>query len=194
MKKFYFEKATKEDGNISILATADGWTNEYTTDGEVDTSLEYTVNNEITQEEAEEILNEYGWVICEECGDIFVDGGDCKKCISIRSAMIEKLINEIEHFEISETDIRKSQHLDCFTDWLDIKWIEFEEDESNLTDDRWRHEGYIIEFIFREHGIETLAGVTIQELANQPTWGVDEWEDLDIDQLQELLELGHKYK
>ena len=73
MKKFTFRKL--ED---SIFATSGGWTSEFTPDGEVDTSLEHSLGEEITQVEAEKILCSYGWIICEKCGDIFPDGGDCK--------------------------------------------------------------------------------------------------------------------
>lgn len=80
MKKYYFEKEKCEDG-IHLLATRGGWTNEYTPDGEVDTSIEFTAGEKITQEEAEKILNEYDWEICSECGNIFPGGGDCEDCL-----------------------------------------------------------------------------------------------------------------
>ena len=73
MRKFTFRKL--ED---SIFATSEGWTSEFTPDGEVDTSLEHSLGEEITQVEAKKILCSYGWIICEKCGNIFPDGGDCK--------------------------------------------------------------------------------------------------------------------
>lgn len=73
MKKFAFRKL--ED---SIFATYGGWTSEFTPDGEVDTSLEHSLGVEITQAEAEKILCSYGWVICDNCGNIFPDGPDCE--------------------------------------------------------------------------------------------------------------------
>ena len=74
MKKFTFRKL-----DDIIFATNEGWTNEYTPDGEVDTSLEHSLGEEITQVEAEKILQEYGWSICDKCGNIYPDGGDCCK-------------------------------------------------------------------------------------------------------------------
>src|SRR5690554_4596477 len=74
--------------------------------------------------------------------------------------MKHELINKIEYVQIAEHDIRNSNYLNCFTSWFDSKWEEFEDDPDNLTDERWRTEGYIVEFIFRENYIETLAGVT----------------------------------
>ena len=72
MKEYTFRKL--ED---SIFATGGGWTSEYTPDGEVDTSLEHSLGEEITQVEARKILQEYGWSICRSCGNIFPDGQDC---------------------------------------------------------------------------------------------------------------------
>ena len=72
MKKYTFRKL--ED---SIFATGGGWTSEFTPDGEVDTSLEHHLGNEIPQVEAEKILQEYGWSICDKCGHIIPDGQDC---------------------------------------------------------------------------------------------------------------------
>jgi hypothetical protein len=73
MRKFIFRKL--ED---SIFATREGWTNEYTPDGDVDTSIEHSNGEEMTQAEAKKILYSYGWNICEKCGDIFPEGGDCE--------------------------------------------------------------------------------------------------------------------
>jgi len=72
MKKFTFRQLEH-----SIFATNGGWTNEYTPDGDVDTSIEHSLGEEIAQIEAEKILSEYGWSICEKCGNIFPDGGVC---------------------------------------------------------------------------------------------------------------------
>lgn len=73
MKKYMFTKL-----GDTIFATGEGWTNEYTPDGDVDTSIEHSLGGEISQIEAEKILNEYGWSICNQCGNIFPDGQDCK--------------------------------------------------------------------------------------------------------------------
>ena len=73
--EFSFRKGI--DG--TIYATAGGWTNAYTADGEVDTSLEHQQGKEITQEEAETILEEYGWAICPQCGNIYPALSDCPK-------------------------------------------------------------------------------------------------------------------
>ena len=72
MKEYTFRKFE----NI-LYITSEGWTSEYTPDGEVDTSIEHHLGEEITQLEAEEILLEYGWVICKNCGNIVPDGPGC---------------------------------------------------------------------------------------------------------------------
>jgi len=72
MQKYTFRKL---DG--SIYVTGGGWTSEFTPDGEVDTSLEHHIGDEISQVDAEKILNEYGWSICKKCGNIVPDGQDC---------------------------------------------------------------------------------------------------------------------
>lgn len=118
MKKFYFEKT---DSN-SILATYGGYTNEYTPDGEVNTSLEYTMHNNITQEKAEELLNQFGWFICEECGNIFVDGGDCENCIAISWKNVE-FIKEYIEGSISENGLDEN-------DQIELEFSDFGETEE----------------------------------------------------------------
>jgi hypothetical protein len=74
--KFAFRKG--QDG--TIYASADGWTNAYTPDGEVDTSIEHQHGEEIPQKEAEAILEDYGWAICPACGNIYPSMSDCSDC------------------------------------------------------------------------------------------------------------------
>lgn len=102
MEKYYFEKKEYDDGAVHIFATAKGWTNEYTPDGDVDTSLEMTgIGEKITQAEAGEILYEYGWNICGNCGNIFPEGGDCEDCLHQKNKkeegkmLREKMINDL---------------------------------------------------------------------------------------------------
>jgi hypothetical protein len=75
MIKFSFRKDV--DGTIYATAINGGWTNEFSPDGEVATSLEHQQGKEITQEEAETILEEYGWAICPKCGNIYPALGEC---------------------------------------------------------------------------------------------------------------------
>jgi hypothetical protein len=75
-KEYRFEKMLCEDG-IHILTIADngwwigdGWTYRFSPDGEVCTD-NVSRGEEIPQKEAEKILSQYGWEICEKCGRIF---------------------------------------------------------------------------------------------------------------------------
>lgn len=105
MTKYYFEKK-EYDGEVHVFATAEGWTSEYTPDGDVDTSLEMTVGEEISQEEAEEILAEYGWEICKKCGKIFLGGSDCDSCQyeEYKKEEESKMLKEILR-ELNESDL-----------------------------------------------------------------------------------------
>jgi len=73
MIKYSFRK----DANGTVYATAVGWTNAYTADGEVDTSLEHHRGEAIPPDEAEKILEGYGWSICQQCGNIYPALSDC---------------------------------------------------------------------------------------------------------------------
>lgn len=75
MERYMFRKKGK-----ILYVTSDGRTAEYTPDGDVDSSLEHIIGEEISQEEAEKMLNQYGWYICKKCGRIEVDGQDCEWC------------------------------------------------------------------------------------------------------------------
>ena len=77
MKKVEF--SFRKDAAGIIYATAGGWTNEFTPDGEVDTSLEHHTGEAISPEEAETILEEYGWAVCPQCGNIYPALSDCPK-------------------------------------------------------------------------------------------------------------------
>lgn len=74
--KYHFRK-----GGDVLYATADGWTNAYTPDGDMDSFLENNFGEQISEREALEMLEEYGWAICEKCGRIYPALGDCAKCI-----------------------------------------------------------------------------------------------------------------
>jgi hypothetical protein len=73
------EFSFRKDIDGTIYATAGGWTNAYTADGEVDTSLEHHSGEAISLEEAETTLEEYGWAICPQCGNIYPALSDCPK-------------------------------------------------------------------------------------------------------------------
>ena len=103
-----------------------------------------------------------------------------------RKEMIEKLV-EKGIITVFDEEIRNSV-LDDFTYFIDDKWTEFETDGTNATDDSWK-KGYLVEFVFTDDGIGFAAGLTPQDIANQPNWGFDSWEDIDDDQLEEFLKL-----
>lgn len=149
MIKFFFEITD----NNTILATYGGWTNEYTSDGDVDTSLEYTVGNEITQEEAEMILNEYGWVICEKCGNIFADGEDCDYCLGAN--MRNKFYNGKE--------ITKENLLNMIGECIESNWKNsdlFNETEEALEK---MYQGY--------EGVEEDISSILENLKNKNRFG-----------------------
>lgn len=73
------EYSFRLDGD-TLYATANGWTDSYTPDKDTDTSLEHHRGKEISQEEAEKILQDYGWAICPVCGVIYPSLGDCPYC------------------------------------------------------------------------------------------------------------------
>lgn len=73
------EFSFRKDADGTIYATAEGFTNAYTPDGEVDTSLEHQRGEPISPEEAESILEDYGWAICKDCGNIYPAMSDCPK-------------------------------------------------------------------------------------------------------------------
>jgi len=77
--KMKIEFSFRKDAAGIIYATAGGWTNEFTPDGDVDTSLEHHTGEVISPEEAEDILEEYGWAICPQCGNIYPALSDCPK-------------------------------------------------------------------------------------------------------------------
>jgi len=82
MEKYFFRKESVDD-TVRIHATADGWTNTFTPDGEVDTSLEHQTGIPISAEEARDILTDWGWEICRQCGKIYIyNGGEaiCDEC------------------------------------------------------------------------------------------------------------------
>lgn len=43
---------------------------------------------------------------------------------------------------------------------------------------------YLIELYFSENGVGYVAGKTPQDIANQPSWGFDSWEDIPDEKLQ----------
>lgn len=71
------EYSFRKDAAGIIYATAGGWTNEFSPSGEVDTSLEHHRGEAISPDEAEKILEEYGWAICTRCGNIYPALSDC---------------------------------------------------------------------------------------------------------------------
>ena len=71
------EFSFRKDTNGTIYATAGDWTNEFSPDGEVFTSLKHHSGEAISLEEAEKILEEYGWAICPKCGNIYPALGEC---------------------------------------------------------------------------------------------------------------------
>ena len=73
------EYSFRKDADGTIYATAGGWTDEFSPSGEVDTSLEHHSGEAISPEEAKTILEEYGWAICPQCGNIFPALSDCPK-------------------------------------------------------------------------------------------------------------------
>ncbi len=90
-KEFTFRKHIDNNNILHVYATYDGWTNEYT---ENDFDLEslpcHNKGTEITEEEAREILNSFGYEICQKCGDIYVDVGDCVNCYYEEVSKLEK--------------------------------------------------------------------------------------------------------
>ena len=84
MKKVEF--LFRKDADGTIYATAGGWTNAYTVDGEVDTSLEHHTGEVISPEEALEKLEEYGWTVCPQCGNIYPALSDCQTTFNSNTA------------------------------------------------------------------------------------------------------------
>ena len=93
-----------------------------------------------------------------------------------RKEMKEVLINKIEVIRFTKNDSEKSKHLAHIAFWYDEKFEEVPED-------------YLIEYTFREESIEGVAGITQQELNNQPSWSIDQWEDFSDAELKEFIEL-----
>lgn len=112
-----------------------------------------------------------------------------------RYIIICNLINEVEYVTVFDSEIRKDESLDSIIEWFDIDWKSLEDDgEITNTDDAWRKEGYIVSFTFRDKGIEMAAGLTEQELANQPTWTTEDWKYINDEQLEGLVELATRAK
>lgn len=56
--------------------------------------------------------------------------------------------------------------------------------------ERWETKGFMVDIYFGEQELHTTAGFDVEELANQPTWFADKYEDFDQSELKNLLLQG----
>lgn len=89
------------------------------------------------------------------------------------------------HFTINRGEY--SEVFQNIFDDLDEMWSQFEGDPANTCDSSWR-EGYVVEvYIFESGDIHYTAGISLEEIPNQPPWIEENIFDLDNEEYLEGL-------
>lgn len=107
---------------------------------------------------------------------------------------LEKIFKNSEDTAI-HFNINKGEYSEVFRnvfDGLDEMWEQFEEDPANTCNNSWR-EGYVIEiYVFESGDIHYTAGVSPDDIPNQPPWIEENIFNLDEECLEALFKVIQK--
>lgn len=97
--------------------------------------------------------------------------------------MVRELVGENNYGNSFITDSAEVREKDPdMYDWLLDELRKFVYDEDNLTNEKdieqFKRGEYLVEYTFRENGYGVAAGRDGQNLAQQPFWNYDSWEDI----------------
>ncbi|NLB87854.1 MAG: hypothetical protein GX790_01310 [Syntrophomonadaceae bacterium] len=107
---------------------------------------------------------------------------------------LKKIFENSEDIAI-HFNINRGEYSEVFRnvfDDLDEMWSQFEGDPANTCDSSWR-EGYMMEvYIFESGDIHYTAGISLNDILNQPPWIEENVHDLDEEYLEGLFQVIQK--
>jgi hypothetical protein len=111
--------------------------------------------------------------------------------IETRTQMIESL-KEIGSLALDSKEFKKIMPEVHF--FLKEKFEGFAADPNNTATKEelqdFQNGKFLVEILFKEDEVVYFVGADAQQLANEPRWGEDDWNDIETETLKELLEVA----
>lgn len=108
-----------------------------------------------------------------------------------RNEMIKKL-KEIEGITLTSKEL--AEIMDLTYDYIEDMFKGFVADPNNLATEEdlkaFQTGEYLVDIVFKDDEIVYFVGKDAQQLANEPRWADDEWDDIDDDVLESLLKVA----
>jgi hypothetical protein len=108
-----------------------------------------------------------------------------------RNEMIESL-KEIGSLALDSKEFKKIMPEVHF--FLKEKFEGFAADPNNTATKEelqdFQNGKFLVEILFKEDEVVYFVGADAQQLANEPRWGEDDWNDIETETLKELLEVA----
>lgn len=109
-----------------------------------------------------------------------------------RSEMIKRL-KEVEGITLTSKEL--ADIMDLTYDYLEDMFQRFVADPNNSATEEdlkaFQNGEYLVDIVFKDDEIVYFVGADAQQLANEPRWADDKWDDIDDDVLENLLRIAN---
>jgi hypothetical protein len=107
----------------------------------------------------------------------------------------EKMIENLKKIGFMTLDSKELEDvMPMVYDYLKEKFEGFAADPNNTATKEelqdFQNGKFLVEILFKEDEVVYFVGADAQQLANEPRWGEDDWNDIETETLKELLEVA----